>query len=160
MSVTLTGKYIDCGSRSAFYRIGKGRGFKEFPTKYDAKYSHRCQTIAAEAILAPAVYSEVGRIRLPDGELSGWGYITQIARPLSCTGNCHCEKCDYIECKYLADIEDVTLLLDAEFGICYEDSHVGNFGWIRKNGIKHLVCVDFGPESCFFDEAETEECYA
>ena len=160
MSVTLTGKYIDCGSRSAFYRVGKGRGFKEFPTRSAAEHSHRLQKMAADAMLAPAVYSEVGRIRLPDGELSGCGYITQIARPLSCTGNCLCDKCEDIEEKYYYDIHIVVDLLDTECGICYEDSHVGNFGWIRKNGIKHLVCVDFGPESCFFDEAETEECYA
>lgn len=160
MSVTLTGKYVDCGSRSAFYRIGKGRGFKEFPTRLDAEHSHRLQKMAAEAMLAPAVYSEVGRIRLPDGELSGYGYITQIARPLSCTGNCHCDKCEDIEAKYYHDFHNITSFLDTECGICYYDCHPGNFGWIRKNGKRHLVCVDFGLESCNDNEEEMEECYA
>ena len=154
MSSTLVGKYIEEGSRSAFYRIGKGRGFKEFSDYWDAVYSHGLQTRAAKAGLAPAVYSQVGKIKLtcynacPKNQ-SDWGYITQIAKTLGCGGNCGCDKCEEMEDKYYSDMELVVICLEEECNICYEDIHVGNFGFIRKNGSYRLACVDFGPESCF-----------
>lgn len=155
MSSTLVGKYVEEGSRSAFYRIGKGRGFKEFSTYWDAEYSHCLQTRAAKAGLAPAVYSQVGKIKLTgygyngSGEKqSDWGYITQIAKPISCGGNCGCYKCNEMEDKYDSDTQLIVDRLEQECNICYNDNHIGNFGFIRKNGFYHLVCIDFGPESC------------
>ena len=152
---TLTAKYVDCGSRNSFYRIGKGRGFKEFGDKYDAEYAHEAQSRCADVDLAPAVYSEVGRIII-DGKLSGWGYVTQIARMLNtkCPGNCGCELCEDIEDKWYADIEYLCHTMQDYCGIIMEDNHSGNFGLIRKNGHTHLVCIDFGRESVYMEEEE------
>jgi len=156
---TLTAKYVDNGSGSSFYRIGKGRGFKEFEDKYSAAYAHKAQSLCAEFDLAPQVYSDVGRIKI-NGELSGWGYVTQIARLINKhDGNCGCDECDELEYKWNYDFIYLAAMMEETCGIIMNDIHKGNFGFIKKDGITHLVCIDFGTESIEFIDEE-DECYA
>ena len=155
---TLTAKYVDNGTGSTFYRIGKGRGFKEFIDKWDAEYAHKAQSLCAEFDLAPQVYSDVGRIKI-NGELSGWGYVTQIARLLNKhEGNCTCEECDELEDKWINDFIYVAQMMEETCGVVTEDLHKGNFGFIKKDGVTQLVCIDFGSESTHFIDEE-DECY-
>jgi hypothetical protein len=156
---TLTAEYVDNGSGSSFYRIGKGRGFKEFDSKCEAQYAHKAQSLCAAYCLAPQVYSDVGRIKIK-GKLSGWGYVTQIARLLNKhDGNCGCDECDELDDRWSYDFIDVTQMMEEICGIIMNDVHKGNFGFIKKDGIVHLVCIDFGTESIEFIDEE-DECYA
>jgi hypothetical protein len=109
--------------------------------------------------LAPQVYSHVGRIKI-NGELSGWGYITQIARLLNKhDGNCSCDDCDELDDRWSYDFIYVTQMMEETCGIIMNDIHKGNFGFIKKDGVTHLVCIDFGAESIEFIDEE-DECYA
>lgn len=142
-------QYDNCGSRSNFYIIDDKRGFKEFHEKYDAEYAHNTQTILAANNLAPKVLSEVGKIRYRDNfELSSWGYITEIAEVIGCGGNeCSCGMCDD-DLPYLYR-DKIQKLVNKMGDICFEfgDAHIGNVGYVRRNGKKVLVCIDCGEES-------------
>ena len=93
--MTIVGKYENEGSMSAFYVIDKKRGFKEFCGKYEAEYAHSVQSKLENYDMAPYVLSQVGKIRKSNGELSDWGYITEIAEIIGCGGNsCSCGECD------------------------------------------------------------------
>lgn len=152
---TLTAKYVDCGSRTKFYNIDKARGFKEFNTWADAQYAHEAQSRCSSLDLAPAVYSDIGRVTI-GGKLSGWGYITEIAELINpeCSGNCGCELCEEAEDKWYADIVHVCNTMYDVLGLCMEDNHSGNFGLIKRHGETHLVCIDFGFESVTTEEEE------
>lgn len=153
---TLTAEYVDCGSGSSFYRIGKGRGFKEFESECEAQYAHKAQSLCAAYCLAPQVYSHVGRIKI-NGELSGWGYVTQIAKLINKhDGNCGCDECDELDDRWSYDFIYVTQMMEETCGIIMNDIHKGNFGFIKKDGVTHLVCIDFGAESIEFIDEEDE----
>lgn len=140
-------KYIDQGSRSSFYKLNqRGKGFKTFLTKKDAEYAHKIQSDLSENDLAPRVYSEVGRIRIGDA-LSPWGYITEVAKTIiPHEANCDCEECQSVEESYMDEID--TLVNDIEyFGYNFGDCHVGNVGYVKRNGYNILVCIDTGYES-------------
>ena len=158
------GKYTDGGSRNSFYTIeGSKYGFKSFPSKNLAEFAHSVQNRLSKSNLAPFVYSQVGRIRIPEytylqGEkvkthdiLSDWGYLTEIAKPYECANFCdedyECDGC-YFEgnCKNYGKI--CTLLNKVEeLGIEYSDGHNGNLGWVIRNRKKTLVIIDLGRES-------------
>ena len=149
MSVCV-GRFGNCGSRSAFYVIDDKRGFKEFETREDAEYAHRVQSKLSMNNLAPLVLSDIGKIRYRvDMELSGWGYITEIAEMIGCGGNdCECGECeDIFDTKY----RQVNRLVDkiADMGLEFMDAHVGNVGYVIRRGKRVLVCIDCGEESVY-----------
>jgi hypothetical protein len=163
--MTIVGKYENCGSRSAFYVIDNKRGFKEFDDKEDAVYAHTLQSKLSDYNMAPYVMSQVGKIRHSNGDLSGWGYITEIAETIGCGGNeCSCGECD--EDTYYMYESQIVLLsrkMMMEAGVEFIDSHIGNVGFIRRNRKKVLVCIDFGRESVYdedvpYDDGEDDEC--
>jgi hypothetical protein len=174
------GKYADGGSQNSFYKVkGKPYGFKSFPNKSLATFAHAVQSHLAP-LTAPMVHSPVCRIRVPhyfvgpnyttktQMVLSDWGYLTEIATPYVCNdADCDgCSECDW--CPNYYTIQD--LLGDmSDCGIEYIDAHEHNFGYVKRNGIKVLVPIDFGregigevddsfPEVCW-DGAEDVECY-
>jgi hypothetical protein len=143
------------GSMSNFYKLKntKGRGFKTFVSYDDAIVAHENQKALAEHDLAPAVYSEVGKVRIGNSKtLSRWGYITEIAETIGCGGNsCYCCDRDNLEDVYYDKI--VQLLDDMEqVGFEFHDSHIGNVGYVNRGGVRLMVCIDTGQESVVRNE--------
>jgi hypothetical protein len=164
--MTIVGSYDNCGSRSAFYVIDNKRGFKEFGDKEEAEYAHAVQSKLSCIDLAPEVLSQIGKIRKSDGSLSDWGYITEIAEMIGCGGNeCNCGECDEdFYYMYEDKIQDLTDNMLRIAGIEFMDNHIGNVGFIRRNRKKVLVCIDFGQESVYDEDAdigddEEDKCY-
>lgn len=153
--MAIVGNYDNCGSRSTFYVIDDERGFKDFEDKEDAEYAHYVQSKLAEYNLAPKVLSDVGKIRHRDMELSGWGYITEIAEVIGCGGNeCNCGECeDYLSNTYEARIDKLVSKID-DIGLEFMDAHIGNVGYVRRKGKKVLVCIDCGRESVYDVDAD------
>jgi len=141
------------GSRNAFYiiinkKIGRKRvGFKEFETKQEAEFAHRVQKHLAQFDLAPRVYGDVGMIRRYNGDLTSYGYLTEVARPMP---ECHDEDCGWecfqSECKNGTTISELVYDLCGH-GLSYNDSHKGNFGYVRRAKNWILVAIDLGVES-------------
>lgn len=159
-------KYVDRGSRSSFYKLNqRGKGFKTFEYKENAEYAHRVQSELAMSNLAPRVYSEVGRIRIGN-RLSEWGYITEVAKTITPhQANCDCDYCETLESRYGDEID--SLVSDIE-GVGYEfgDCHVGNVGYVKREGFNILVCIDTGEESVYggnggdyYDDYNRCNCY-
>jgi hypothetical protein len=151
--MSYVGLYDDAGSKNAFYiikdkKIDRKRvGFKEFESEKEAKFAHRVQKHLAQFDLAPMVYGDVGFIRRHDGEMTFYGYLTEVARPMS---ECHDEDCDgecfQSECKNGTTISEVVYDL-GEHGLEYNDAHKGNFGYVRRKGSWVPVAIDLGVES-------------
>jgi hypothetical protein len=147
--MTIVGKYENAGSTSAFYVIDNKRGFKEFCGKYEAEYAHSVQSKLETYDMAPYVLSQVGKIRKSNGDLSDWGYITEIAKVIGCGGNlCNCGECDD-DLQFMYDKKICKLAHEMMYtaGVEFMDAHIGNVGFVRRNGKKVLVCIDFGTES-------------
>lgn len=147
-------RHSGTGCASYFYKMNNSnRGFKAFDDQESAMIAHYNQTKLSEHDLAPKVYSEVGRVRVGKSKkLSKWGYITEIAELVCCSGN-SCSCCDRwkIECD-LSD-EICTLLSDIEnVGFYFGDSHPGNVGYVRRGSKDVLVCIDTGDESVGSDD--------
>lgn len=164
-AVSYYGQYSDSGSRNSFYTVKSSKyGFKSFPSKNLANFSHAVQSRLSADDLAPRVYSAVGRIRIEqevwvgsqNGEnifrkenvLSDWGYLTEIARPYYCPDDDMCgDHCFYEGgCK---NYNKVRSLIDKieEYGIEYTDAHNGNLGWVTRKKKRVLVVIDVGRES-------------
>lgn len=151
------GVYDNNGSRSTFYVIDNERGFKDFESKEDAEYAHDVQSRLSAFNLAPRVLSDIGKIRhRTDLELSGWGYITEIAEMLGCGGNdCVCGECDKILESKSKYIQLHKLIGKIEYlGMEFIDAHIGNVGYVKRNGKKVLVCIDCGRESVYDPDAD------
>lgn len=153
--MSYVGLYEDCGSRNQFYILKnrRGRGFKSFESKEEADFAHRVQSKLAEDNLAPRVYSDVGRIMVPDGYdddemvLSNWGYVTEIAKPMPVCYNDDCDgECYQSGCYNSVIIDNVVDCL-YEAGLEYVDGHRGNFGFVRRNKELVPVVIDVGSES-------------
>jgi len=162
--MTIVGKYENEGSMSSFYIIDKKRGFKEFCDKSEAEYAHSVQSKLEDYNMAPYVLSQVGKIRMNNGDLSCWGYITEIAKTVGCGGNsCSCGDCDDdLEYSYDNLIGKLVNKM-SEVGVEFMDSHIGNVGFVRRKGRRVMVCIDFGSESvcdedCSIDPYDDDEC--
>lgn len=160
MTTAYVGKYEDAGSRNTFYRLNNHKyGFKSFESKSLAEFAYRVQKRLADNNLAPRVYGEVGRIRVPidqyETELSDWGYITEIARSMSyCPDECCCNDCSIdSDCKNGYIMQSVVDELE-NHGLSYVDAHPGNFGFVRRNRVWLPVVIDVGYES--FDDIDLD----
>ena len=153
--MTIVGKYENAGSTSAFYVIDNKRGFKEFSDKYEAEYAHSVQSKLEDWNMAPYVLSQVGKIRKSNGNLSSWGYITEIAKTIGCGGNsCSCGDCgDDLEFSYENQISNLAYRMMKKAGVEFIDSHIGNVGFVRRKGRRVMVCIDFGTESVCDEDA-------
>ena len=165
-STCYVGKFSDSGSQNSFYTISHRKcGFKSFPNKSLATFSHAVQTDLARLDLAPRVYSQVGRINIPNYYvdkkfktqkqlvLSNWGYLTEIAKPFSCNNlNCDegCLFC-YSGCKKAERIEELLDKIES-LGLNYHDAHNGNLGYVTRGKKRVLVIIDVGAESIIDEE--------
>jgi hypothetical protein len=153
--MTIVGQYENAGSSSAFYFIDNKRGFKEFSGQYEADYAHSVQSKLETYNMAPYVLSQVGKIRMNNGDLSCWGYITEIAETIGCGGNsCSCGDCDdTLEFSYENQISNLAYRMMKKAGVEFMDCHIGNVGFVRRKGRRVMVCIDFGTESVCDEDA-------
>jgi len=114
-------------------------GIKEFITKPRAKYSRKIQLKLSRIHLAPKIYSPLCKLkyyRLFPNQISGWGYITEIAKP--------------VEKKGIVSPKRIQGLVDEIFSktkLKFWDCHFSNIGLVNRQGKKKLVCIDTGKES-------------
>jgi len=164
-STTYVGNYSGSGSKNYFYTVSHRKcGFKSFPNKSLADFSYSVQSDLAKKNLAPRVYGEVGRIKIPkyyvdkkfkthkELVLSDWGYLTEVAKPFYC----HRPNCDS-GCFYSYSCSNQTkinkLMEDIlSFGLNYHDAHNDNLGYVTRGKQKVLVVIDLGAESIVDDE--------
>jgi hypothetical protein len=158
-------KYRACGSRSDFYTLkDSAYGFKTFRNKKDADYARDTQIMLAELNLAPRVYSEVGKIRIGKSKkrqrLSNWGYITEIAEIVGCgEPGCSCDICYEVEEDLCGEIAELQMTIDSDTGYSFGDAHIGNVGYVNRNGMDILVCIDTGEESVSnYSECDCTAC--
>lgn len=152
--MSYVGLYDDAGSKNAFYiikdrKIGRKRvGFKEFENKREAEFAHRVQKHLSQFDLAPMVYGDVGMIRRHDGELTSYGYLTEVAKPMpECYDEEYCDgECFHSDCSNGTTISEVVDAL-SENGLEYSDAHRANFGFVRRSGYWIPVVIDVGVES-------------
>lgn len=146
---TIVKKRSGSGSASSFYKLKgkKNRGFKLFPSKDCAEIAHTNQVELSMYDLAPYVYSQVGRVRKSGGSLTGWGFITEMADLICCSGNdCYCCDRASIEDDYEYEIGNLTDEME-QHGFIFGDNHAGNVGFVQRNGRDVMVCIDTGDES-------------
>ena len=148
-------QYSNCGSRSEFYIVKEGVGFKTFESKDDATYAHYIQSILSQNDFAPKVLSRVKRMRY-NRKLTGWGFETEVAEMLGCGGNeCGCGECDLLYDRYIKRIGNLCDRIENKTGLSFADNHIGNVGIIIRRGHRRLVCIDTGEES-----VRGEDCYS
>ncbi len=148
-------QYANCGSRSDFYIIKEGVGFKTFDSKDGAEYAHHIQTMLSRYDFAPKVLSRVKRMRY-NGSLTGWGFETEVAEMIGCGGNdCGCGECDDLHDRYSNRIANLCDRIENKTGLAFADNHIGNVGIIIRRGHRRLVCIDTGEES-----VRGEDCYS
>jgi hypothetical protein len=152
----LINKRCGSGSASDFYKLkGMNKGFKTFECYESAYVAHYNQSELAQYDLAPNVHSEVGRVRIGNTKkLSKWGYVTEIAETIGCGGNsCSCGDCDHeeLECEFSDDIDELVGAME-DVGFWFSDNHIGNVGYVYRNGWPVLVCIDTGDESVSSDD--------
>ena len=129
------------GSRSTFRRLTQRKGFKSFKNLLEAKYAHHTQTVLSMSDLAPKVYGEIQEKK------GRWGYYTEFAKTITCNPNhCTCGKCEDIEEAMQDEIDDLVGNIE-DCGYLFSDCHVGNVGYVTRNGKSVLVCIDTGEES-------------
>lgn len=147
-------KYYRNGSFTNVYKT-QGKMFKEFECKVEAEMAWEYQDVLSRYNLAPEVYSHVKRIRVHDNNcgkrkyrISHWGYYTEIAETI---GNhiqpCECVFCDTMDKKVYPEIQNLIRNIRDITGWNFVDNHIGNVGWITRDGEKILVCIDTGMQS-------------
>jgi hypothetical protein len=137
--IDLSDYYSDGGGYCTLYKISNSSslGFKEFISKSRADYARKIQIKLSEHDLAPKVSSKLCRMGYEPlfiDQLSGWGYITELAQPTNQNINLW-----QIQ-RLVDDIHDSTKLK-------FWDCHSANLGYIIRKGKKKLVCIDTGKES-------------
>jgi hypothetical protein len=145
---------IGWGGECNVYLTEKG-AFKEYNTKADAKSAREMQIELSYYDLAPEVYSAVKKIRKLDGRWSGWGYYCEEAE---CFSEVYREayldgEIENMAFEYEKDSIDYRLM--GYLGLEYSDFHIGNYGYIERDGDKLLVIVDTGVNSFIDTDKET-----
>jgi hypothetical protein len=157
---TIVKKKSGAGCASSFHKLKgqRGRGFKIFNSKEDAEIARNNQSELSQYNLAPYVYSQVGRVRKNDGSLTHWGFITEMAELLCCPGNgCYCCDREDIYDSYQHEISNLVGSME-DNGFYFGDDHVGNLGFVKRDGVSVMVCIDTGDESVTSDECHCITC--
>ena len=155
------GVFVSSGSRSSFFYYGKDNsvGFKEIGSIAYAEIAIQNQMMLSQYDFAPRVLSELTKIMVPNPfgvgnnkyAKSGWGYKTEVAAVISGCGNsgvcCECEECDELEEVMNEEIQRLVNDIFDVVGLEFVDAHIGNVGYIIRDNVKKLVCIDTGIES-------------
>jgi hypothetical protein len=129
------------GGYSALFRIKDQPllGFKEFISKPRAIYSRKIQLKLSKLDLAPKIYSKICKMKyhklFPD-QITGWGYLTEIARPI--------DKRGIVSPKRIQDLVDEIF---SRTRLKFWDCHLSNIGLVKRKKQNKLVCIDTGKES-------------
>jgi hypothetical protein len=137
--IDLSDYYSEDGGYCTLFKVSHQPflGFKEFISKSRAEYARKIQIKLSKYDLAPKVYSELckmGYEPLFTNQISGWGYITELAKPTNV--NIQSWKIQ----RLVDTIYDRTKLK-------FWDCHSANIGYIIREGKKKLVCIDTGKET-------------
>ena len=129
------------GGYCAFYTIKSSSAiaFKEFISKSRAEYARKTQLKLSKFNLAPKVYSSVCKLKYEElfpAQESGWGYITEVAKPIKEKNSVSLTSLQ----KLIEKIYDQTKLK-------FWDCHWQNLGYIIRSGKRRLVCIDTGKET-------------
>jgi hypothetical protein len=147
----LNKKKSGSGCASVFYKVRRmARGFKTFNSKEDAKIAHLNQSELAEHNLAPYVYSDVCRVRHANGKLTKWGFMTEMAETIKRDLDNYYEQ----EEMYSEEIESLVNECEDK-GFSFGDHHLGNVGYVVRDGCKMMVVIDTGDESI----VNEDRCY-
>lgn len=134
------------GEACKFVDLENGWGIKCFYSSDDCEVSYVTQKEAAQFHLAPNVGK---RFELVDHNGDGWYcHMTEVAETLCGYGlrNAHTYKDSEgndVETFFRNERDDYCLEFEETFDCAYRDDHVGNFGFIERNGRKKLVAIDF-----------------
>ena len=142
---------IGFGSECSVFKTEKGI-LKCYSSKSDAQSACELQQKLSYFDLAPEVYTNAKRHKVDDTTL--WGYYSEEAELLpecECDGDIACDGCDetaYARAQVIEAIQYWT-------GLEYVDFHLGNFGFVIRDGRRVMVCIDTGVKG--FVEHEQEE---
>lgn len=130
---------FDQGGYCAFYTIKSytGMAFKEFISKSRAEYARKIQLKLSRFNLAPKVHTPIIKMKydlLFPNKKSGWGFITEIAKPID----------DSVPLSKIQRLVDEIYL---KTKLKFWDCHWYNMGLIKRGRSKKLVCIDTGKES-------------
>lgn len=139
--IDLSGLYSEDGGYCTLFKVSHQPllGFKEFISKSRAEYARKVQIKLSRHNLAPKVYSKLCKMRYEPyfpHQISGWGYITELARPIDKNG--------------IVSLKRIQNLVDEIFTktkLNFWDCHFSNIGLVNRQGRKKLVCIDTGKES-------------
>jgi len=152
--------YDSSGSNCAFFDLGNSWGIKCYHDKDDFECSYEVQKYLSKKNLAPRVL-ESFEVKIDEYEIV-YCYFTEVAEGLVGYGyeNSHAfadDDYDGVDSEGEFDYDMVYFHRDEreEYNEkfkeatrhWYMDNHVGNYGWIERNGNKILVSIDF--DSCW-----------
>jgi hypothetical protein len=142
---------IGSGSECTVFKTEKGI-LKCYNSKSDAQQACELQQKLSYFDLAPEVYTNARRHKVDDATL--WGYYSEEAELLpecECEGDIKCYSCEQTEDAR----EEVIVAIEYWTGLEYVDFHLGNFGFVIRDGRRAMVCIDTGVKG-FIDTIEQE----
>jgi hypothetical protein len=129
----------DEGGYCQFYPIKNNPdlAFKEFYSIEKAIFAASTQTKLSLYELAPKIFTELCQLKFSDSnEVSGWGYVTEIAfvpQPRTIIS--------------MRQIQYLVGKIYQKTGLKFWDCHWSNIGLIKRKGKSKVVCIDTGKES-------------
>ena len=115
--------HYDEGGSAEFYLIkeNKSLGFKQFGSKRSAAAAYNRQKLLSKYNLAPKIIGKITKLKYDWGDDTDWGYLTEKAVLIP------------------SDKTDTKLK--------FWDCHFWNVGYVKRNKVAKLVCIDTGKES-------------
>lgn len=142
---------IGSGSECVVLKTDKGI-LKCYNSKSDAQGACELQQKLSYFDLAPEVYTNARRHKVDDTTL--WGYYSEEAELLP---ECECDEVIIDECWSCESTrearEDIIEAIQYWTGLEYVDFHVGNFGFVNRDGKRIMVCIDTGVKG-FVEQTE------
>lgn len=133
--------HYDEGGSAEFYNIkeNKSLGFKQFASKKSATDAYNKQKILSKHNLAPKIIGKITKLKYAWGEETDWGYLTEkaVLIPNNKTNTI----------KVMDQIQSLVENIHQKTKLKFWDCHFWNVGYIRRNKVAKLVCIDTGRES-------------
>jgi hypothetical protein len=137
--IDLSDYYSEDGGYCTLFKVSNepSLGFKEFISKSRAEYARKTQIKLSKHDLAPKVFSGLCRMGYEPlfvDQISGWGYVTELAKPTKLNIN-------------LWKIQKLVDNIHDKTNLKFWDCHSANLGHIIREGKRKLVCIDTGKET-------------
>ena len=131
----------DEGGSAEFYLIkeNKSLGFKQFGSKSSATTAYNKQKLLSKHNLAPKVMGKITKLKYDWGDETDWGYLTEkaILIPDNKTATI----------KVMSQIQSLVENIHKKTKLKFWDCHFWNVGYVTRNKVAKLVCIDTGKES-------------